>query len=1237
MAQPGDEDERRPPDADSADTGDARSAGAEAQGLTWSEIAELDEAADGAGDPFAGTRESTGERNFGDGGLLGVDSGLLRVLDDEGPALPPDPDEDVGDPEAAPTVSGGLKLDDAAGALPGDLNLDAPPPDEDEDFDVAGFLAEAADEAVEPSPDDDRPLEADGGSPDEAGAGAAPRKSIWSFSEADFEVDEDDDEGQLDNYVDDIMTDLAVDELDAGGDWAEAVVGDVALSEAETGWGDIEVSEDALEDEEEEPPDDALFVEPDDEDDEPLDLPDDLEGEPDAVFAVTEEELDAPGPPAPIPAPVPAPAPAAAPEPSIGLDETVTSTAAWQPPAPEPEPRPEPAPLASGMHDPFAARTSDGLADEFDAVAGAEIQSEGGGGWSFDEVMPDPDIVSVAPRSRTAGLAWDVVGDGGVGSEPTLDADVRGSDFGDAAFPFEVDEAQVIDASELAVAQTVAEMPALAPPTIRGGRPPPEAVEAARALMAARSARRMEALALGREDAVVVENVLYDDGGRLVVQYESPTFDELEVDALDLVEDESLLEAEPEVEDEEVEAIVEGSGLLDVDGPGPMVIEVEADDVVDAFDAASGDDDASVLERLSREPLRLAPPGPAPQPEGGAPDVAPAADPMVVPVDVQAPAEAGAMDFGAELALDLELDGAEALAAEPTADMVRGTVDSDADGHAAYIADAVEPAIPGGLAPVDVPSEPEAAIERGQRSLVPLLAPPERSPDASYEAADFEDPGDVPQPSWHGALEEAGGQVEASAHTETFGVPFLGSVPSFDGPRGLTGFPAGSLAAVDVSPAAGPPVLPVLPRPSLGDEDPRTTALLARLLSEIEVEVDRRRLSLLLHEVGRIATGDAGDPDLALAALQAAQSVDPDFELNRWTLHRMLLDAGRVEDVVAHLARLAGRGEAGALHRAGHLARVGLRDPDRAAALWQRATEVESAPLSAHLAHYTLRLSQLDWEQAERALEPAIEAARGATLRGVLELDRIRLTEELGGNPDTLHTRYEAALEHLGGSAAMLAAVERHVVERGGFELLLQALRARFDTVMADFNDGHLKEDEAKREVAEVFFKAAWALEKLGRRSEALREYQNALRTWPGDPYLLHRAAELAWSLGMPDEHRAILERMAQDAGAPADAANAMYQRGLIAQSVLGDDREAARDFERALGMMPTFTPALAALGRLSIRQGRWDEVHARYAAEIAQLEESLGNTSDADARQRTIRGLVSRYYRVARLLELRM
>lgn len=1091
------------------------------------------------------------------GGLLGVDSGLLRFLEKEEAIRATAPEDeasgalpeglDLLDDLAAESLADeplvdaafAAPLGDDVGALPEDFDLPsegAAPGEPDGGALPAGFDADPA--VAGDAPDD----WAEASAPDdsaEASATAPPQETVVPEAAA---------------WLDDIVRELEVDD-DRGAGWANDVVSVALIEEVDEAWADFL---------DELPPEELELPAP-----RPHEPPEPAEPPVDAVAVALGGEVD------PIDLSLEEPIPDSlyqrAEAPSLvdtwGTEEGALAVQTVAEPASD---------LGLGGRidelDPFAVPVSASLQDEtgllddpFDSVGFASNLPSGSGSdgrlghrataatdaWDLGALQaeasasaprpqppssppraPAPSAPPSAPPARRPAAA-PVAAPAAIPSAPSPPPTDEPEALPDTVPP---GDQPPVDEPPPAHAPTAPLVDEPADEAAEG--PSPAEVEAALALLGRRSrARRAELPSPEASGEVLaVEEELQDGPDRRVIKVEYP-----DIDALDVVEladepGQPTLDGEP----------AEGGGFVFFD-----------DSVAPPLPPASRRE--SALEALSREPVALSALLDALADEGSAP----AEDAPII--------------------------------------------DADADAHVAAA-----------VAPLRV--DPADVVESSVAT--PLPGP------ALADGA----------PSW-GEAPAAAPTVDAADFAEA-GVPFLGAIPLIAPAPPTATFPPGALPELGLPRVEGPPVVPTLALPA-GDALDADGRLLLRLAAEVEAETDRGRLAVLLHAIGRVAEGPgaAADPALARVALQAAAANDGAFDLNRFALHARLLDEGRADAVVAHLARRGAEpfSDAAALHRAGHLALARLDDADRAVALWRRAQGVDARWLPPALSRFVVHLGKLDWAAAAEAIDAALAAAQGPLTWGVLALERARLAEELDPDPATLDALFEGAVRRRGGAAGVVAALERYAVERGRFPLLLTGLRARFDHVMAAYQGGQVTEPSAQWEVGEVFYKAAWALERMGRRAEALNEYQNALRTLPDDPFLLYRAGELARRLGRSEEHRGHLERIARQARTPAEAANAYYQMGLIAQQVLADDTAAAADFERAVQALPTFTPALAALGRQALRQGRFDELHARFAREIEQLEAALDDSAPPAQRQRAVRGLVHRYYRVARLLDQSM
>lgn len=1032
-------------------------------GLSWSNLADLDDA------PATEPRPGNVGPMDGTGGLLGVDSGLLRVIEDAAPAMSTEPVE---------------------GALPFGIDLDAREPEPPPPRSAARPVLPARRPASAPPDPGLVPDEA----PDEHADGPAAA------------------EGK--NWVDSVFGNIEL-EPEESELWLDSVVSQAVMDEAAAPWGDVEVEEDL-----------ALVVDP-------------AIVTPPTSAPAARPPREAPPPVAPPPVsagmdwfaddvenaePIPEALGEALPD-AWGPLDAADPASGWGPPTTETRRALTPMAPPDRLRelDPFAAPVGVGLDDElggdpFDSLSietAAFRPAEGEGAFGG---RPHPPPAPRAAETTGRPAAGSPVDEGA--ADPLDETHPPGASVEDDKWSaFAIDEVVAAASAEW---QPASRAPAPAAPASPAPPPPlpdPEAVEAARLLLATRSAERLSAAFgdVASIDHVAVEAVLSDGVDRRVTRIEHASVAELE-----LVHE--VLSADDEARDasgETPEAPSEGGRSAR----------------------------RSAIRALEAEPLEFEAAGPGPGPES----------------PPRAPSRGRPDDT-----FVFEIRGSRPSAA-PTS------------------TEAADPWAP--------PDDPASSIA------------PRRSPPPPDRLA-----------------------------LERMGAPLLAVVPAFAEIRGETTFPPGSLGLREPGHPTGPAIVPDLQLPDPFDLDAPAHRLLATLQAEVLACNDRRRLALLLHAFGRVAMDFAAAPTLAPAAFRGAIANDPTFLPARWAVLEALDDAGEDESLVVMLAR-SGAGpnpDADALYRAGHVAAARLQDPVRALGLWQRAAELGASAPGPEFARYGVLLSQLDWEAADGALA-SLSTRVGPVLGTLIALDRLRLADELSLPDAAQRVLIRAAQERMPGTPAVQAALERFAATFGDMELLLSGLRGHFDAVSADFQRGHLSESAAKRAVGEIFYKAAWALERLGRRVDALREYQNALQSLPNDPYLLHRAGELARRLGKADEHRAHLERVAALARDPAEAANALYQMGLIAQTVLADETLAARDFERALATLPTFTPALAALGRQAIRQGRHVDVRQRYEAEIAQLEEALGSAQAPEVRSRTVRGLLTRYYRVARVLETQL
>ncbi|MFN3200638.1 MAG: hypothetical protein ACE366_19720 [Bradymonadia bacterium] len=384
------------------------------------------------------------------------------------------------------------------------------------------------------------------------------------------------------------------------------------------------------------------------------------------------------------------------------------------------------------------------------------------------------------------------------------------------------------------------------------------------------------------------------------------------------------------------------------------------------------------------------------------------------------------------------------------------------------------------------------------------------------------------------------------------------------------------------------------------------------------------RRAHILYAMGLVSAHLTEDFALAHHALSRAVEESPDQGAPLWALVELLVERGDHEEAMSLLVRRGG--QPGALLRAGGLA-LSLEEEARATGMWAEGAR------GTHGAAPALALALLGArDHRQQAAEMLMRNAGGQRLR------RLGILESLFalGTGHAQHVERQSHVEHLleavQSGPGTSAAVDWVVAHGGDPALVLTAANMGLAQCGPE---GH----------AEVrgrwHARRMWALERMDRLDEALEAGRAAADLLPTDVYLLDRLNALAHRQGAHGLQRQILARLGTVAGAPQGQARAWYERGLIADHQLGLEEEAVDDFQRALTALPGFTPALAALGRLSVQQGRWSEIRARFDEELDLVEARIDQLSDDEAGRaeaHSMRAVASqRAFRVARLCEVEL
>jgi tetratricopeptide (TPR) repeat protein len=324
-----------------------------------------------------------------------------------------------------------------------------------------------------------------------------------------------------------------------------------------------------------------------------------------------------------------------------------------------------------------------------------------------------------------------------------------------------------------------------------------------------------------------------------------------------------------------------------------------------------------------------------------------------------------------------------------------------------------------------------------------------------------------------------------------------------------------------------------------------------------------------LREAADLHRTRTGTPEEAVPLLEQASDLEPDDRAIKLALADALGAAGRFEEARALLRALvegfAGRRpkERAPVHY--HLARLDLAAGDRARALVEldQATKIDPANPEILRALAELARDDGQLERAERSYRALLAVVRRqdesnpspAVVRCevLLELSAIATRQ---GQPERAEEILESALEIASESELEGKRLERALRDRGDFATLVRTLEARIAKMGASPSAA-----DAISELADVLD------EKLQRPREAFESRLRALELAPTSDVAHASAKDLAKRLDLLPryiDHVSTLAGNAEDGGNPAQACELHLRVGRVVEKDLGDDRRAARIYERA-------------------------------------------------------------------------
>lgn len=362
-----------------------------------------------------------------------------------------------------------------------------------------------------------------------------------------------------------------------------------------------------------------------------------------------------------------------------------------------------------------------------------------------------------------------------------------------------------------------------------------------------------------------------------------------------------------------------------------------------------------------------------------------------------------------------------------------------------------------------------------------------------------------------------------------------------------------------------------------------------------------------LFTVGRVLEERLGRADKALEAHEQSAAKSPSFDPARFELERLLRALNRLPRLVELFeARAAAEPDptqkASLLVRAARIAEFGLKDVNRALALYTAASGVANAndPSAALWGIARVHEQRGAWPKAEAALATLHARAPSAVSRMRLSLRLARLYELRLQNSTRAAACYEDAI--VAHSAAAMHVFDRLRVARAdGARDVIGHWQKRLAQVSLDRRLSRallvqrarlLEIDGAAADECLAAYGAALALEPDD--PVALESQARSLRTAPEDP----RWAEALRARSLVSADRALEALLRWAAGRASDRA--------------GRDADAARDYEAALGAQPDLFSAIEAARVLASKRGDW-EGSAHLAVRSSEVAADARNRAEAE------------------------
>jgi tetratricopeptide (TPR) repeat protein len=375
------------------------------------------------------------------------------------------------------------------------------------------------------------------------------------------------------------------------------------------------------------------------------------------------------------------------------------------------------------------------------------------------------------------------------------------------------------------------------------------------------------------------------------------------------------------------------------------------------------------------------------------------------------------------------------------------------------------------------------------------------------------------------------------------------------------------------------------------------------LLATLQLELgglEGREAAVVHIRRGHILEDRLGKPEAALECYRAALEASPGFRPAVDSLHRLLRQLGRWDDLASLLREEARRGGDDASHavdlfRLGELCEHRLSDAEGARRAYFDALKLAPGLEAARDGVLRLLEGKSRWAEVADALDDA--AARNTGRRRFVSL--VRLAALRAWRLDDPKRAVEA-LEKAAQLAPWDLAVQDALVQVCRTQGLWERLRTAYPALAKLLKD--------PRDAAALLHRAALETRVSPALGDEVQAYRAILEIVPGDVAALSALESIAVDSGDDQLLAEVTSRLLSVESRPDRCVPLLVRQGNL-KAMAGDEVGASRAFKRALDLDGSSLPAIRGLAVLAAAGGRHDALADLKEQEAVALRDTVNRT----------------------------